>query len=457
MNDLSKYKNVYMIGIGGISMSGLAYILKSWNIHVSGSDIASSSITEKLENDGIKVNIGQIKENITNDIDLVVYTAAIKEENEELMEAKRLNINTVERGVFLGAITRLFKNTIGISGTHGKTTTTSMVSVCFLEANRDPSIQVGSILENINGNYRVGHSDTFIIEACEYCDSFLNFKQKSAIVLNIDNDHLDYFKNLDNIKKSFKQYVSNLDKDGVLVLNSDDKSTLELKDYTKANVLTYGFNNECNYKADNVSFNELGYGSFDLYKNNKFIDRINLSIVGKHNISNALACIALCDFYNIKIEDIKRGLLNYKGAKRRFEYKGIFKGAKVYDDYGHHPTEIKAICDAISNKKFNKSWVIFEPHTYSRFKEHKKDFAKSLINFDNIIITDIYAAREKNIYNVKEEDLIDEIKLLGKDSIHLNMNDIKNYIKDKVSDDDLILTLGAGNVTKLADVLVKED
>ncbi len=456
MFDLKNYKNIYMIGIGGISMSGIAHILNYWNFNISGSNNESSSITDELNENGINVFIGHDYNNINKDIDLVVYTAAIKDDNPELIHAKELSIPILERGVFLGKLTELFKDTIGVSGTHGKTTTTSMISECFLEEKLDPTIQVGSILKSINGNYRVGKSDYFIIEACEYCDSFLNFKQKSAIVLNIDNDHLDYFKTFDNIKKSFKKYVNNLPSNGLLVINGDDENCLELALYTKAKVLTYGLNENNNYVAKNISFDDNGYANYELYKNGKYVDDISLSVLGKHNVLNSLACISLCDYYGININSIKNGLKNYTGAARRFEYKGMFNGAKVYDDYGHHPTEVKAVSDSILNKKFNKSWVIFEPHTFSRVKNHYRDFAKSLVNFDNIIVTDIYAAREKKIDNISSYTIIDELKRLGKDSIYLSdYEKIKEYLRDNVKKDDLILTLGAGYITKLSDFLVK--
>ena len=455
MFDLKKYKNIYMIGIGGISMSGLAHILVNWGFNVSGSNNENNSMTDDLVNSGVNVYIGHDYNNINSDIDLIVYTAAIKEDNPEMIHAKELNIQVMERGLFLGELTKLFKDTIGISGTHGKTTTTSMVSECFLEGNMDPTIQVGSVLKSINGNYRVGNSDYFIIEACEYCDSFLNFKQKSAIVLNIDNDHLDYFKNIDNIKKSFKEYVSHLPSDGLLVINGDDDNCLDLALSTNAKVTTYGFDKNNKYYADNICFDDNGFGEYDLYEKGNYIEHIKLSVVGKHNILNSLACIALCLHYKIDIVSIKSGLKKYTGASRRFEYKGMLNGAKVYDDYGHHPTEVNAVSESILNKKYNKSWVIFEPHTYSRVYNHAKDFAKSLVNFDNIIIVDIYAAREKNEYNVSVNNIIDELKKLGKNSIHISdYEEIKDYLNKNVEKDDLILTLGAGYITKLSDLLV---
>lgn len=458
MFDLKDYKNIYMIGIGGISMSGLAHILASWDFSVSGSDARESTIVDELNNAGIHVNIGQKYENINKNIDLVVYTAAVKDDNPELIHAKELNIKTLERGEFLGEITKLFKDTIGIAGTHGKTTTTSMVSECFMAAGMDPSIQVGSILKSINANYKVGKSDYFIIEACEYCDSYLNFKQKSAIILNIDNDHLDYFKNFENIKKSFKEYVSHLPKDGLLVVNADDVNCLDLKNYSSAKFVTYGIENEANYKALNIEFDEAGIPSYDLYNNGEFVTRITLGVIGRHNVLNSLACVALCLNYGLEIESIKNGLLNYTGAARRFEYKGMFNGAKVYDDYGHHPTEVEAVAKSILNKKYNKSWVIFEAHSYSRVKNHYKDFAKSLLAFDNIIIADIFPAREVNVDNVSPEDIIKVIKEHNKDAIHISdYEEIKKYLSERVRKDDLVLTLGAGNITKLGSRLVNND
>lgn len=455
---LGNYNKIYMMGIGGISMSGIAEILLSMGYNVCGSDRASTDITKKLEKKGIKVFIPQRKENITDDIDFIVYTAAIKEDNEEMIEAKSRSIPMMERGKYLGEITKLYSNTIGVAGTHGKTSTTSMLSCIFLESSYDPTIQVGSILSNIGGNYRIGSSDTFIVEACEYSDSFLSFKQKAAIVLNIDNDHLDYFKNLSNIKKSFNRYVSHLPNDGYLVINNDDDNSNELASHTKAKVFTYGVENESDYMAKDISYDDDGYGLFTVIKFGKELGNVKLSVPGRHNVSNAMAAIAMADIYGISFDMIVEGLKKYNGASRRLEYKGNFKLAKVFDDYGHHPTEIEATCEAIHGKKYNKSWVIFEPHTYSRVYRHKKDFARVLSKFDHIIITDIYAAREVNSYGVKVGDIIREIKKYGKEAFHISdYEKIKIYLEQYVQKDDLILTLGAGNITKLSDLLVKKN
>ena len=455
--NIKDYHHIYFVGIGGISMSGIAVILKNWNYEISGSDSTKSNQTDWLESLGIKVNIGQIEDNITNDIDLIVYTAAIKEDNPELVKAKKLGIKAIERGEFLGELTKLFKDTIGIAGTHGKTSTTSMVSASFIEGGLDPSIQVGAVLDLIDGNFRVGNSDYFIIEACEYHESYLNFKQRSAIVLNIDDDHLDYFKNIENIVKSFRKYVSLLPDNGFLVVNRDDSNCYSLKDYTKANVITVGKNNNADWYYDNVEFDDDGYPSYDLYHNNELVDRIYLKVPGLHNVFNSICCIALCYAYNIPVKVVKKALLKYHGASRRLEYKGLFNGAKVYDDYGHHPTEIKATIEGIKHKKYNESWVVFEAHTFSRLKEHLEEFADSLKDFDHIIIMDIYPAREINTFNISEDDLIASLKKRNKESIHISSyDDIIKYLKDNVKENDIILTLGAGNVTKIATLLTNK-
>ena len=449
-------KHIYMIGIGGISMSGIAEILKTWGYEVSGSDRIESNQTKYLEEHGINVYIGQKKENITEDIDLVVYTAAINADNPELVEATRLKIPLMERGVFLGEITKLFPKTIGIAGTHGKTTTTSMVSSAFLAANLDPTIQVGAVLDLLNANYRVGKSPYLIIEACEYKDSFLNFHQESAIVLNIDNDHLDYFKNMDNMMRSYQEYVSKLPENGVLVLNIEDERCKNLANYTKATVVTVGKSNAL-WTYDNVTYNEEGYPSFDVYYQDKFQKRFSLQVTGEYNILNSLTCIALCSFYGIALDIIQKGLSSFSGASRRMEYKGLFEDAKVYDDYAHHPTEVKKTAEGILKKKFHESWVVFECHSYSRFVTYLKEFAESLSLFDHIILADIYAARETNTIDANEEDLVGLLKENQKDAIHISSYEkIKDYLKERVKKEDVIITMGAGNITKLAEILVKE-
>jgi len=456
IENLKKYNQIHMIGIGGISMSGIAEILLNWGFNITGSDTTTSVITDKLSQKGVHITIGHNLDDVAK-ADLVVYSAAVKQDDPELVYARNLNIKTVERAVFLGEITRCYQDTITIAGTHGKTTTTSMVALSFLQAQKDPTIQVGAILNKIGGNNRVGNTEHFIIEACEYVESFLKFSPKAAIILNIDNDHLDYFKNFENIKNAFIKYVKLLPKDGILVVNGDDSNCLDLIKYTDAKCITYGISNKnTDFFAVNIVFDEDGFPEFDVYNKDNFYGRIKLNVPGMHNVLNCLGCIALCNEYGISKEHIQSALLTFSGADRRFEFKGTINGARVYDDYGHHPTEIIATAKSLMNKKYNKSWVIFQPHTYSRTKNLLDDFAKALLNFDNIIVVDIYAARESNTYDITSKDLVDKIVSLGKDAKYIpDFEQCIKYIKENVKENDIIMTLGAGTVTEIGPMLVK--
>ena len=333
-----------------------------------------------------------------------------------------------------------------------------MISVCFLEAHKDPSIQVGAFLKQIDGNYRVGASEYFIIEACEYVESYLKLFPKTEVILNIDNDHLDYFKNIDNIVTSFKKYVKLLPADGLLVINGDDFRCKEVARECKARVITFGIDNDhANYIARNIKFDKNGFSSFDVYYNNFFWGTVKLSIPGIHNVLNALSCIAVCNYYGLERDEIKDALYKYTGAHRRFEYVGTYKGVNIYDDYGHHPTEISATASALKQKQYRQSWVIFQPHTYSRTKNLLGDFARSLLSFDNIIVTDIYAAREDNTFNISSKDLIKEIEKLGKKAIYISdFPDIVTYIRERAMPNDIVLTLGAGTVTNIGPMILEQ-
>ena len=458
IEDLKPYKHIHLIGIGGVSMSGIAEILHACGFVVTGSDAVQSENTDRLIKNHIPVKIGHDLESLEK-ANLVVYSAAIKKDDVELVRAKELNIPIIERGTFLGILTKSFKNTICVSGTHGKTTTTSMISLCFLQAGKDPSIQVGAYLKQLDANYRVGKSDYFIIEACEYVESYLKLFPKVEVILNIDNDHLDYFESLENIVTSFSNYIKLIPDDGLLVINWDDDNCRKIAKYTNAKVLTYGIKNEnANFVARNISFNSNGFPTFDVYYNNTFYKTITLSVPGIHNVMNALACIAVCYNYGLEREDIKDALLKYTGAHRRFEFKGSFNDVNVYDDYGHHPTEIVATAEALKQKKYNESWVIFQPHTYSRTKNLLDDFATALLNFDNIIVTDIYAARESNTYNISSKDLVDKITSFGRKAIYIqDFNKIVKYVKENAKPGDIVLTLGAGTVTNIGPMLVDQE
>ena len=446
ISDLKRYKHIHLIGIGGISMSAIAETLKNWNFIVTGSDISESQITINLIKHGIPVIIGHDLDN-SKKADLVVYSAAISDTDPELLLAKENNIPTIGRGEFVGYLTKLYKETICISGTHGKTTTTSMISLCFINAKKDPSIEVGAILDSIGGNYRVGNSDYFILESCEYKANFLNFFPHAEIILNIDNDHLDYYKNFDNIVKAFQDFALLLKEDGLLVTNADDENCYELRNIVKSKFISYGINNKnADFLATNISYDDNGFPKFDIYKNNNFYSTIELSIAGKHNIFNALACIAVCDYYGISKDIIYASLKEFHGAERRLEFKGsIQNNVLIFDDYAHHPTEIKATANAIKNKKYHESWVIFQPHTYSRTKLLLNDFADALSNFDNIITFDI-----------SSKDLVNHINMNGKKALYMpDFNEVVSYVKNNVKDNDIIVTLGAGTVTNIGPMLLK--
>ena len=455
LNNIEKYKHIHLIGIGGVSMSAIAETLHSWGYKVTGSDIYESDYTNKLKQSGIHVTIGHDLSNSKN-ADLIIFSAAIKNTDPEIVLAKQFNIPLVTRGDFVGFLTQKYKESICVSGTHGKTTTTSMISLCFLEAGLDPTIQVGATLKQINGNYTVGNSDYFILEACEYMENFFFFFPKAEVVLNIDNDHLDYFKNFDNIKKAFNDYAELVPEDGVLVTNADDGTCLSLKEHTKGRFITYGVENQsADYVARNIKHNALGYSEFDVFYHEEFFMHIRLSVAGIHNVSNALACIALCSYYEIGKNIIYSALLKFTGASRRMEFVGSYQGITIFDDYGHHPTEISATAKAISDKDFRESWVIFQPHTYSRTKALLDEFARSLLPFDHIIVTDIYAAREQNTYNISSVDLVNKIHEYRKEALYIkNFNDIVQYIKDNARSNDLVLTLGAGTVTEIGKLIM---
>ena len=458
ITELNKYKHIHLIGIGGISMSAIAETLKNWNFKVTGSDLSQSAITDNLNAHGIKTTIGHDLESAKS-ADLIIYSAAINEQDPEMVIAKENNIPLIGRGEFVGYLTKLYKEAICISGTHGKTTTTSMISVCFVEAEKDPSIEVGALLNAIGGNYRVGNSEYFILESCEYKGNFLKFFPNTEVILNIDNDHLDYYKTFENIVKTFNKFASLLDENGLLVTNADDENCLNLKNYTKGKFITYGIQNQnADYVAKNINFDNNGFPTFEVYKENKLLGKLSLSVAGNHNVLNALATVAVCDYYDISFAVIQSALKKFTGAERRLEFKGKIKNdtVSIFDDYAHHPTEIEATVNAILNKKFNESWVVFQPHTYSRTKNHLNEFAESISKFDNIILIDIYAAREQNTYDISTQDLANKIESLGKKVLYMpDFDDVVSHLKSNVKENDIIITLGAGTVTKIGPMLLK--
>ena len=447
-------KTIHMIGIGGISMSGIAEILLSFNCKITGYDLTESDITKHLNDIGIKVTYEANIENVKN-ADIVVYTAAIPEDHEELVYAKSHHMEIYERSTFLGLLMKQYKNVLCISGTHGKSTTTGMVSSIFMEAGLNPTIMIGAMLPLIGGNNHVGGKEYFIAESCEYVDSFLEFFPTSEIILDVDDDHLDYFGNIDNIINSFKRFTTLLPDDGILIYNNDDENTLmAVRDNTKK--ISYGINNISSYMAKNIKYDKYGHGIYDLYIHNNYVTEIHLGVSGIHNVYNSLAAIALSNQYISDIEIMKKALSNYTGVGRRFEHIGTYNGCEVYDDYAHHPSEIKTTVDSVKKTEHKESWAVFQSHTYSRTKDHLEEFAKILSEFDHVIIATIYPAREENIYNVKEEDLVKLIKENGNQNVVYidDFNKIVDYLKANVKENDLIITIGAGNANKIGKMLV---
>ena len=451
-----KNKKIHFIGIGGISMSGLAEILIKNNYSVSGSDMQSSHIINKLKEKGAEIYIGHNGDNI-QDADLVVYTAAISPENPEYLKAVELNLPLMDRAEFLGHIMKGHKYNVAVSGTHGKTTTTSMIAHIVLKEDVDPTILVGGELDAIEGNVLAGNGEYFITEACEYKASFLKFFPYIGTILNIDADHLDYYRDINHIKDTFKEFIDLIPKEGYLIANIDDenvKTILHNYNYN-CNILTYGIN-EGILRAKNISYNEAGCATFDAYKEDLFLFQINLNVPGQHNVLNSLASIGTALCLNFSENSITSGLNSFHGTHRRFELKGTKNGVTVIDDYAHHPTEIKATLNASKNYPHNKIFCVFQPHTYSRTISLFDDFSDSFYDVDNLVLADIYAAREKDTGVISSTMLGDKIREKNVNCVNFhNFDEIVQYLKDNLKDGDMLITMGAGDVFKVGEMFLK--
>lgn len=453
--DFQKPIHIHFIGIGGISMSGLAEILLEEHFQISGSDQKPSELTEELEKKGAKIFYGQRASNIQDDIDLVVYTAAIHPDNLEFAEVIRRNLPTLTRAELLGQIMKNYDMPIAISGTHGKTTTTSMVSQILLSADTDPTLSIGGILKALNGNIRIGHSELFVTEACEYTNSFLSFFPKISIILNIEEDHLDFFKDINDIRQSFRRFAELLPADGTLIINADIKDYEELTNGLSCNVITFALENKADYTAADISYNENACAEFHLMKHGELADTISLQVPGLHNVANALAAIALSDLLSIDISTTKKALLTFSGTNRRFEYKGEIGGVTIMDDYAHHPTEIAATLSAVKNYPHKTAWCVFQPHTYTRTKAFMKEFAQALSLADKVVLADIYAARETDNLGISSKDLLAEIQSLGTDAYYFpSFDEIENFLLENCIRGDLLITMGAGDVLKIGESLL---
>lgn len=454
--DFKKPVHVHFIGIGGISMSGLAEILLKEGFTISGSDNKESALTDHLEGLGATVFYGQKASNIIEGIDVIVYTAAIHEDNEEYQAAVQKGLPLLTRAELLGQLMKNYETPVAISGTHGKTTTTSMLSHILLEGEMDPTISVGGILKAIGGNIRVGNSGVFVTEACEYTNSFLDFFPKIGVILNIEEDHLDFFKDLADIRHSFRRFAELLPEDGVLVINGDIEDLDELTEGLPCEVVRFGMDSSKDYSATNILHDELGDASFDLVKNGEFIDRISLSVNGDHNVQNALAAIAVADKMGVPVDVIKSGLKSFNGTDRRFELKGHVNGITIVDDYAHHPTEIQATLKAAKHYPHKEIWCIFQPHTYTRTKSLFDEFVEALTLTDHVILADIYAARETDTLGISSRDVADALKEKGSDAYYFSsFKEIEDFCLEHCQKGDLLITMGAGDVVNIGEELLK--
>lgn len=453
--DFHKPLHIHFIGIGGISMSGLAEILLKEGFTVSGSDAKESPLTKALEEKGAAIYYGQRASNIQDSVEVVVYTAAIHPDNPEFACAVEKGIPMLTRAQLLGQIMRNYETSIAVSGTHGKTTTTSMISHILLQGDCDPTISVGGILPAIGGNIRVGKSQTFLTEACEYTNSFLSFFPKISIILNIDADHLDFFKDIHDIRHSFRLFAELLPTDGSLIINADTPEYQTITENLSCQVTTYGLEAEADYTARNITFDELGYPSFTVVKNGQELISCCLQVPGLHNLSNALAAFATGEILGLPVETIAEGLRSFTGTDRRFQYKGKIANITIIDDYAHHPTEIEATLKALKNYPHKTAWCVFQPHTYTRTHSLLPEFAQTLSLAEHVILADIYAAREVNTLGISSEDLQRQILEKGTPCEYFEtFDEIENFLLENCTPGDLILTMGAGDVFKIGEHLL---
>lgn len=453
--DFNKPVHVHFIGIGGISMSGLAEILLQAGFKVTGSDGKASPITAQLEMQGALIYIGQRASNIEDTPDLVVYTAAISKDNEEFVACEQAGIPMLTRAQMLGQVMANYKNAVAVSGTHGKTTTTSMLTHIFLEADVDPTISVGGMLDAIGGNIRVGHTDYFVTEACEYTNSYHAFFPKLSIILNVDADHLDFFKDIEEIKKSFHTFATNLGADGILVVNGDMDAYDAVTQDLPCRIITFGAKETNTFYPANIHADENGHMMFNVMRQGELLGEVHLGLGGEHNVTNALAAIASALEFGISFDACRKGLAACGGARRRFEYKGMLGDTRIIDDYAHHPTEIKATLNTASHTPHHELWLVFQPHTYTRTKALFDEFVEALSGADHVILADIYAAREKDTGMVHSKDLQKALLNRSVDAYYFgSFDEIENFLLKNCKKNDLLITMGAGNVVDIGEHLL---
>jgi len=447
---LKSAKTVHFVGIGGSGMSPLAEILHAQGYAVTGSDRSESDNFNRVKAMGARVALGHDANNVKG-ADLVVYTAAVNMENPELVAAQALGIPMLERAKLLGAITRTYPQTVGVAGTHGKTTTTSMISQILLEADLDPAIFIGGRLPLINANGRAGHGDVMVCEACEFMDHYLEMTPAVAIILNVDADHLNYFGTLENVIRSFGTFASQAT--GQIIYNAADANTVKaVEGLTNAPLISYGFEDGCDWCAKNVRFENGSYAVYDLYYKGELFAPIALGVPGEHNVQNSMAAAAAAHLCGATAQQIADGLAHFTGAGRRFEFLGTFGGVTIVDDYAHHPTEIVATLGAAKKLPYKRVWAVFQPFTYTRTERHLHEFAEALALADTAIVTDILGSREVNTSGVHSKQITD----LMTNGVYLpDFPAVTDYIAAHAQEGDLVLTMGGGDIYKCARMMAK--
>lgn len=440
-------RRVHLSGIGGVSMSPLAEVLHSMGLAVQGSDMNDSAVVEHLRHMGISVAVGHTAQDIEG-AEFLIRTAAIHDDNPEIAAARARNIPVFERAEAWGAIMQQYENAVCISGTHGKTTTTSMTTHIFMAAHADPTVMIGGTLPMLHSGYRVGKGETIILESCEYCNSFLHFFPTVAVVLNVEEDHLDFFRDLDDIKASFRRFAQLVPPEGHIVANADNPGAMDaLKGLP---LFTFGCNPGADCRAENLTWSH-GRPDFSVVVNGELYTHLSLRVAGMHNVYNALAAAAAAYVLGIPGKAVRQGLEGFFGAGRRFEFKGQYNGAKIYDDYAHHPAEIHALLDMTRTLGYHRIICAFQPHTYTRTKALFDDFVRELKMADLVVLTDIYAAREKNTIGISSKDLADRIP----GSIYCpSLESAANCLRELAQPGDLILTVGAGDIYTVGETLV---
>lgn len=445
-------KKGLLIGIGGVSMSPLAEVLHDAGLVIVGSDMNESNNTLLLREKGISIHIGHDASNVEDDIDFVVRTAAVHDENPEIAAAHQRGIPVFERTQAWGAIMRAYPNALCISGTHGKTTTTSMCTHIMMAAERDPTVMIGGTLPLLHAGHRVGRGDTIIMESCEYYNSFLALNPTVAIILNIEADHLDFFKDLEDIKHSFRQFAARVPEGGTIVANYDDENTMDALRPLNRPLVTFGFSRQADVHPDHI-VRRGAQSEFDILYRGKVFNRVTIHVPGDHNIRNALAAAAATISLGVGPTAVKYGLAGFQGAGRRFEFKGKFNGADLYDDYAHHPSELRAVLDAVEALNYQRTIVVFQPHTYSRTAALFDHFVEQLRRPTIAYLAEIYAAREKNTIGISSADLAKEIPGA---KFYPTFAEIEADLAETARPGDIILTVGAGDVFRIGEHLLNE-